>query len=443
MADYFTGKKEYFPRIKKIKYEGPKSNNPLAFKYYHPEKKIGKRKMKDYLRFAAAYGHCFCGGGSDPFDAVHPQPWIADARTPMEAAEHTMDAAFEFFSKLGLEFYCFHDRDLAPEGETPVESEKNLHVLVERAKKYQKAAGIKPLWGAADLFSHPRFMNGAAANPEFAVVALAASQVKAAIDATIELGGQGYTFRGGREVHMSLINRDMKKERDHLAQFFSSARDYARNQGFKGPFYLEPRSLGPVGRPGHDDTETAIGFLRYYGLDKDFRLNIGADHGEPADFDCARELEIAAASGFLGSVDAKRGNTGDAYLFPVSCYETAAAMYAILKAGGFTTGGINFNARVRRNSTDPADLFIAHIGGMDAFALGLEIARRIISDGRIPGLVKKRYASFNTGDGAKFEKGELSFEALAKLGSGCGRAGITSGRQEYLENVLTQYLLGL
>jgi xylose isomerase len=443
MTDYFTGKKEYFPRIKKIKYEGPKSNNPLAFKYYHPEKKVGKKKMKDHLRFAAAYGQCFCGGGSGPFGAVHPQPWITDARTPMESAEHTMDAAFEFISKLGLDFYCFHDRDMAPEGESPVESEKNLRSLVERAKKYQKAAGVKLLWGAADLISHPRFMNGAAANPEFAVVALAANQVKAAIDATIELGGQGYTFRSGREVHMSLINRDLKRERDHLARFLSSARDYARKQGFKGLFYLEPKSLGPASRLYHDDTEKAIGFLRRYGLDEDFRLNIEAGNGDPAGPDFAQELETAAAAGFLGSVDAKRGDTWDADRFPASYYETAAAMYAILKAGGFSTGGINLNARIRRNSTDPADLFIAHIGGMDAFALGLEIARRIISDGRIPGLVKKRYASFNTGDGIRFEKGELSFEALAKTGSGCGKAGITSGRQEYLENVLNQYLLGL
>jgi xylose isomerase len=319
--------------------------------------------------------------------------------------------------------------------------------MVSKAKKLQKATGVKLLWGTANVFTNPRFMNGAATNPEFGVVALAATQVKAAIDATIELGGQGYTFWGGREGYMSLLNTDLKREKDHLAQFLTIARDYGRKQGFKGAFYIEPKPMEPTKHQYDYDTETVIGFLRYYGLDKDFRLNIEANHAELAGHDFAHELETAAAAGLFGSVDANRGeprNGWDTDQFPSSYYETATAMYAILKAGGFTTGGLNFDAKIRRNSVDPADLFIAHIGGMDTFAVGLEIAQRIIDDGTIPGFVKKRYASFNTGDGAKFDKGELTLEELAQIGSvKYGKTGLTSGKQEYLENILNQYLLGL
>ncbi|MDR2759103.1 MAG: xylose isomerase [Spirochaetaceae bacterium] len=447
MADYYVGNKEYFPGIGKITYEGPKSDNPLAFKYYDADKKVGKKKMKDHLRFAIAYWHSFCADGSDPFGApTHPHPWIVDAKSPMEAAEHKLNAAFEFFTKLGAEFYCFHDRDLAPEGESPAESEKNLFALAAKAKKLQKATGVKLLWGTANLFSHPRFMNGAATNPEFSVVALAAAQVKAALDVTIDLGGQGYTFWGGREGYMSLLNTDLKKEKEHLAKFLSMARDYARKQGFKGVFYIEPKPMEPTKHQYDYDVETVAGFLRYYGLDKDFRLNIEANHAELAGHDFAHELETAASLGLFGSVDANRGeprNGWDTDQFPTSYYETALAMYAILRAGGFTAGGLNFDAKIRRNSIEPADLFEAHIGGMDTFAVGLEIAQRIIDDGKLSGFVKKRYASFNSGDGAKFEKGELSFDVLAKLGSKYGTAGITSGKQEQLENILNKYLLGL
>jgi xylose isomerase len=291
-------------------------------------------------------------------------------------------------------------------------------------------------------------MNGAATNPEFGVVALAAAQVKAAIDATIELGGQGYTFWGGREGYMSLLNTDLKREKDHLARFLSSARDYARKQGFKGVFYIEPKPMEPTKHQYDYDTETVIGFLRYYGLDKDFRLNIEANHAELAGHDFAHELETAAAAGLFGSVDANRGdsqNGWDTDQFPLSYYETALAMYAVLKAGGFTTGGLNFDAKIRRNSVDPADLFIAHIGGMDTFAVGLESANRIVADGRIPKFVKRRYSSFDSGEGAKFEQGKLSFEELAGIGASAayGKTGISSGKQEYLENLLNQYLLGL
>ncbi|GHU07492.1 xylose isomerase 2 [Spirochaetia bacterium] len=447
MADYFKGAKEYFPGVGKIKYEGPKSDNPLAFKYYDAEKLIGGKKMKDHLRFAIAYWHSFVADGADPFGSgtiIH--PWKTDAKTPIEYAEHKLDAAFEFITKLGAELYCFHDRDIAPEGATPAESEKNLQAIVAKAKERQQATGVKLLWGTANVFNHPRFMNGASTNPEFGVVALAATQVKAAIDATIELGGQGYTFWGGREGYMSLLNTDLKREKDHLARFLTMARDYGRKQGFKGPFYIEPKPMEPTKHQYDFDTETVIGFLRYYGLDKDFRLNIEANHAELANHDFAHELETAAAAGLFGSVDANRGeprNGWDTDQFPNSYYETATAMYAILRAGGFTTGGLNFDAKIRRNSIDPADLFESHIGGMDTFAVGLEIAQRIISDGKIPAFVKNRYASFDSGDGAKFEKGELTLEALAAGAGEYGNVGITSGKQERLENILNQYILGL
>ena len=449
MADFYSGKKEYFPKIGKIKYEGPKSKEPLSFKYYDPEKKVGKKKMKDHLRFAIAYWHSFCADGTDPFgSATIPHPWAKDAKNPMEAAECKMDAAFEFFTKLGAEYYCFHDRDMAPEGSSPAESEKNLKTLVAKAKKLQKATGVKLLWGTANVFTNPRFMNGAATNPEFGVIALAATQVKAAIDATIELGGQGYTFWGGREGYMSLLNTDMKKEKEHLARFLSMARDYGRKHGFKGVYYIEPKPMEPTKHQYDFDTETVIGFLRHYGLDKDFRLNIEANHAELANHDFVHELETAAAAGLFGSVDANRGeprNGWDTDQFPNSYYETAMAMHAILRAGGFSSGGLNFDAKIRRNSIDPADLFIAHIGGMDAFAVGLEIAQRVIDDGKIGAFVKKRYASFGSGDGAKFEKGQMTLEALAKIGTeaGYGKTGLTSGKQEYLENIFNQYLFGL
>jgi len=447
MADYFVGNKEYFPGIGKIKYEGPKSDNPLAFKYYDPNKKVGNKTMKEHLRFAVAYWHSFCGDGTDPFGAAtHPHPWIVDAKNPMEAAEHKLDAAFEFFTKLGAEYYCFHDRDMAPEGATPAESEKNLMSLVAKAKDRQKSTGVKLLWGTANLFSHPRFMNGASTNPEFKVVAHAAAQVKAAIDATIELGGQGYTFWGGREGYMSLLNTDLKREKDHLARFLSMARDYGRSRGFKGTFYIEPKPMEPSKHQYDFDVETVIGFLRHYGLDKDFRLNIEANHAELAGHDFQHELETAAAAGFFGSVDANRGdprNGWDTDQFPNSYYETTLAMLTILKIGGFTTGGLNFDAKIRRNSVDPADLFEAHIGGMDTFAVGLDVAHRIIEEGKFASFIKNRYASFDTGEGAQFEKGGMKFEDLAATVKDYGTVGITSGKQERLENLLNQYLLKL
>ncbi len=447
MADYFIGGKEYFPGIGKIKYEGPKSDNPLAFKYYDAEKKVGGKSMKEHLRFAVAYWHSFCADGKDQFgDATIEQEWKKGGKDKMVLAEQKLDAAFEFISKLGSEYYCWHDRDIAPEGANPAESEKNLQVITAKAKERQKATGIKLLWGTANVFSNPRFMNGAATNPDFAVVSQAASQVKAAIDATIELGGQGYTFWGGREGYMSLLNTDLKREKEHLARFLIMARDYARSRGFKGMFYIEPKPMEPTKHQYDFDVETVAGFLRANGLDKDFRMNIEANHAELAGHDFAHELETAAAMGLFGSVDANRGdprNGWDTDQFPNSYYETSLAMLTILKVGGFTTGGLNFDAHIRRNSVESADLFEAHIGGMDAFAVGLEVAQKIIDDGKLATFVKNRYASFDSGDGAKFEKGSMKLDELAALAKSYDGVGMTSGKQERLENLINQYLLGL
>lgn len=447
MKDYFVGDKEYFPGIGRIAYEGPASGNPLAFKYYDPERMIAGKTMKDHLRFAVAYWHSFCGDGLDPFgSATHFFPWNEASATPMQSAERKLDAAFEFFTKLGAEYYCFHDRDLAPEGATPAESERNLWHMVALAAERQKVTGVKLLWGTANLFSNPRFMNGAATNPEFAVLGHSAAQVKAAIDATIALGGRGYVFWGGREGYMSLLNTDLKREKEHLARFLSMARDYGRAQGFKGMFYIEPKPMEPMKHQYDFDVETVAGFLRANGLDKDFRINIEANHAELAGHDFQHELETAASMGLFGSVDANRGdprNGWDTDQFPLSLYDTTLAMLAILKAGGFTTGGLNFDAKIRRNSVEQSDLFEAHIGGMDAFAAGLAAAQRIIDDKALSSFVEARYASFDSGEGARFERGGMTLEELASGAKGYGGDGISSGRQERLENIVNRYLLSL
>jgi xylose isomerase len=444
MADYFIGNKEYFPGIGKIPYEGPSSKNPLAFKYYDGEKVIKGKKLRDHLRFAIAYWHSFCADGTDPFgSATHLFPWNCTA-DPMQNALNKADGAFEFFTKIGAPFYCWHDRDIAPEGKSPEESAKNLAVIVDELKKRQDATGVKCLWGTANVFNNPRYMNGAGTNPEFAVVAQAAHQIKNAIDGTIKLGGQGYTFWGGREGYMSLLNTDMKREKDHLAMLLTIARDYARKQGFKGTFYIEPKPMEPTKHQYDYDSETVIGFLRAYGLDKDFKLNIEANHAELAGHDFAHELNTCVDAGLLGSIDANRGdpvNGWDTDQFPTSVYETTEAMLAVLRMGGFTTGGLNFDAKIRRNSIDPSDLFIAHIGGMDAFAYGFEKAVAIVEDGRLPDMLKKRYASFDAGDGARFEKGGFTLEGLAALATEYGKTGMTSGRQELCENIFREIVL--
>ncbi len=443
MNDIFIGEREYFPGIGKIAYEGSKSDNPLAFKFYNPDKKIGGKTMKDHLRFSIAYWHSFCGDGGDPFgNATMVYPW--DDADGMTKAKKKLDAAFEFFTKIDAPFYCFHDVDIAPEGNTQAESEKNLMAITDMAKTRQEATGVKLLWGTANMFSHPRYMNGAASNPDFAVVGHAAHQVKAAIDATIKLGGRGYTFWGGREGYQTLWNTDMKREQDHIARFFMMARDYARKQGFTGTFYIEPKAMEPSKHQYDFDASTVIGFLRHYGLDKDFKCNIEANHATLAGHDFVHDLRVCRDAGLLGSVDANRGdlmNGWDTDEFPTDVYQTTLAMLEILKMGGFTTGGLNFDAKRRRNSTDLEDLFLAHIAGMDAFALGLETAQRILDDGKLEEMVKTRYSSWDSGDGAAFEAGKLTLEEVAAKGEK-GEPAVISGKQEYIESLVNGYLFG-
>lgn len=435
---FFKGSKEYFPGIGQIKYEGPESKNPLAFKYYDAEKVVMGKKMKDWLKFTVAYWHSFCADGGDPFGSgTREFTW----KTP----EEKVDAAFEFITKLGCGYYAWHDRDICPEGTSPADSEKKLSHITDLLLERQKETGVKLLWGTANVFNNPRYMNGAATNPDFDVVAQAASQIKAAIDNTIKLGGAGYTFWGGREGYMSLLNTDMKAEKGHLAMMLTLARDYARKQGFTGCFYIEPKPMEPTKHQYDYDSETVIGFLRAHGLDKDFKLNIEANHAELAGHEFAHELTVCVDNGMLGSIDANRGdpvNGWDTDQFPVSIYETTQAMLQVIRMGGFTTGGLNFDAKVRRNSVAPEDLFIAHIGGMDIFARGLEKAVQLIEDRRIPSMLKERYASFESGNGKAFAEGKLTLDQVASLAKPYEQVAKTSGKQELYENILNQICLG-
>ena len=435
---FFKGSKEYFPGIGQIKYEGPESKNPLAFKYYDAEKVVMGKKMKDWLKFTVAYWHSFCADGGDPFGSgTREFTW----KTP----EEKVDAAFEFITKLGCGYYAWHDRDICPEGTSPADSEKKLSHITDLLLERQKETGVKLLWGTANVFNNPRYMNGAATNPDFDVVAQAASQIKAAIDNTIKLGGAGYTFWGGREGYMSLLNTDMKAEKEHLAMMLTLARDYARKQGFTGCFYIEPKPMEPTKHQYDYDSETVIGFLRAHGLDKDFKLNIEANHAELAGHEFAHELTVCVDNGMLGSIDANRGdpvNGWDTDQFPASIYETTQAMLQVIRMGGFTTGGLNFDAKVRRNSVAPEDLFIAHIGGMDIFARGLEKAVQLIEDRRIPSMLKERYASFETGNGKAFAEGKLTLDQVASLAKPYEQVAKTSGKQELYENILNQTCLG-
>lgn len=435
---FFKGSKEYFPGIGQIKYEGLESKNPLAFKYYDAEKVVMGKKMKDWLKFTVAYWHSFCADGGDPFGSgTREFTW----KTP----EEKVDAAFEFITKLGCGYYAWHDRDICPEGTSPADSEKKLSHITDLLLERQKETGVKLLWGTANVFNNPRYMNGAATNPDFDVVAQAASQIKAAIDNTIKLGGAGYTFWGGREGYMSLLNTDMKAEKEHLAMMLTLARDYARKQGFTGCFYIEPKPMEPTKHQYDYDSETVIGFLRAHGLDKDFKLNIEANHAELAGHEFAHELTVCVDNGMLGSIDANRGdpvNGWDTDQFPVSIYETTQAMLQVIRMGGFTTGGLNFDAKVRRNSVAPEDLFIAHIGGMDIFARGLEKAVQLIEDRRIPSMLKERYASFETGNGKAFAEGKLTLDQVASLAKPYEQVAKTSGKQELYENILNQICLG-
>ncbi len=438
-----TGKKQFFKGIKRVRFEGKESDNPLAFRYYNANQKIGKKTMEQHLRFAVAYWHSFCGNGADPFGAPTKNfPWF-NSSDPMQRAYDKMDAAFEFITKIGIPFYCFHDYDLVEEAPTLKESESRLKKIVAYAKEKQKDSGVKLLWGTANMFSHPRYMNGAATNPDFQVVCHAAAQVKNAIDATIELGGQNYVFWGGREGYMSLLNTDMKREQEHLAQFLTMARDYGRRNGFKGTFLIEPKPMEPTKHQYDFDAATVIAFLREHDLMDDFKLNIEVNHATLAQHTFQHELQVAANAGLLGSMDANRGdyqNGWDTDQFPNNLYELTEAMMVVLKAGGLKSGGINFDAKTRRNSTDLADLFHAHIGGMDTFARALLVANEILTNSEYPQLLSGRYASFNSGNGKKFERGSLSLDALRKLAHKNGEPEQLSGRQEYFENLIGKYM---
>lgn len=438
-----TGNKPYFKGIGRIKFEGKDSDNPIAFRYYNPRQRVGKKTMEEHFRFAIAYWHTFCGTGGDPFGpGTKNFPW-STATDPVQRAKDKMDAAFEFITKIGAPFYCFHDYDLVEEGATLRESEKRLRTIVDYAKEKQKASGVKLLWGTANLFSHPRYMNGAATNPDFNVVCHAASQVKNAIDATIELGGSGYTFWGGREGYMTLLNTNMKREQEHMAQFLHMARDYARRNGFKGSFYIEPKPMEPSKHQYDFDAATCLSFLRQFDLMEDFKLNIEVNHATLASHTFEHELQVAADAGVLGSMDANRGdyqNGWDTDQFPNNLNELTEAMLIILQAGGFKTGGINFDAKTRRNSTDLADIFYAHIGGMDAFARALLAANAILQDGEYQRLRKERYASFDTGKGKQFERGNLSLQELSRLAQRYGEPEQRSGKQEYFENLIGKFI---
>lgn len=443
MMKALIGDKEYFKGIKQIKYEGKESDNPLAFKYYDAKKKIGKKTMEEHFRFAIAYWHTFCGTGGDPFGAPTKNfPWLRST-DPIDRAKEKMDAAFEFITKIGIPFYCFHDYDIVDEAPTLRESEKRLSEIVAYAKSKQRASGVKLLWGTANLFSNPRYMNGAATNPDFNVVCHAGAQVKNAIDATIELGGSNYVFWGGREGYISLLNTNMKRELDHMAQFLHAAKDYGRKNGFKGTFLIEPKPMEPSKHQYDFDAATVIAFLREYDLMNDFKLNIEVNHATLAQHSFQHELQVAANSNVLGSMDANRGdyqNGWDTDQFPNNVYELIEAMLVILQAGGFKTGGINFDAKTRRNSTDLKDIFYAHIGGMDSFARALLVANEVLEKSEYKELMKNRYASFDSGKGKQFENGKLSLENLRSLALTHGEPEQISGQQEYFENLINKYL---
>jgi len=444
MSEYFVGENEFYKGIGKVRFEGPGSDNPLAFKFYDPEKVVAGKKMKEHFKFSLAYWHSLTGGGSDPFgDATIEHSW--ESADPMESARNRADACFEVVTKLGLEYYCFHDRDAAPAGSSIAESEKNLEKVTDLLKERQKATGVKLLWNTVNAFHHPRYMNGAATNPDFDVVAHAGAQVKAALDANIALGGQNYVFWGGREGYMSLWNTDMKRELEHMATFLGICRDYGRKNGFKGNFLIEPKPKEPTKHQYDFDAATALGFLQRTGLDSDFKLNIEANHATLAGHTFAHDLQVAADAGMLGSIDANRGDLligWDTDQFPTDVYDAMEAMLVVLRAGGLKGGGFNFDAKLRRNSTDPEDLFLAHIGGMDAFALGLILADKLMQDGRIDEMRTKRYASFDSGRGKEFEAGRLSLEALRDHAADRGEPAVTSGKQELIENILNQIMFG-
>ena len=437
------GNKEYYKGIGQIKFEGKESDNPLAFKYYNPDQIVAGKTMREHFRFAIAYWHTFCRQGSDPFGPGTQNFAWDQSSDPIQAAKDKADAAFEFISKMGFDYFCFHDYDLIAEGPTFAESERRLATITEYLKEKKAASGIKLLWGTSNCFSNPRFMNGAATNPDFNVVARAGGQVKLALDATIALDGENYVFWGGREGYMSLLNTDMGRELDHMAQFLTMSRDYARSQGFKGTFFIEPKPMEPSKHQYDFDSATAIGFLKEYGLDKDFKINIEVNHATLAQHTFQHELEVAAKAGMLGSIDANRGdyqNGWDTDQFPNNIQETTEAMLVFLKAGGLQGGGVNFDAKIRRNSTDLEDVFLAHIGGADTFARALLTADKIITSSPYEKLRKERYSSFDSGKGKDFADGKLNLKDLYAIANENGELNLQSGKQELFENIINQYI---
>jgi xylose isomerase len=435
--------KSYFSNIPIIPFEGKSTDNPLAFRWYNEHQIVAGKTMKEHLRFACAYWHSFCGTGADPFGSpTHIFPW-ATTNDAVDKARQKMDAAFEFMQKLSLPYYCFHDVDLVDYTEDVIDNEKRLQLITDHAAQHQQATGISLLWGTANLFSNTRYMNGASTNPDFHVLAHAGAQVKAAIDATIKLNGANYVFWGGREGYMSLLNTNMKREKEHLAKFLHMAKDYARKNGFIGKFFIEPKPCEPSKHQYDYDCETVIGFLRQYDLLNDFSLNIEVNHATLAGHTFQHELQVAADAGLLGSMDANRGdyqNGWDTDQFPNNIVELTEAMLVILEAGGFNGGGINFDAKIRRNSTDPEDLFMAHIGGMDSFARALLTANEILEKSPYKTFRANRYASFDSGKGKDFELGNLTLEDLRAFAIEKGEPSKISGKQEWLENIINQYI---
>ncbi len=435
--------KEFFPEVKKIKYEGPDSKNPLAFKHYRANQKVLGKTMAEHLRFAVCYWHTFKGLGADQFGMNTIVRSYNDPADPMQRAEDTMHAAFEFFTKLGVDYWCFHDRDIAPEADTLAETNSRLDQIVKLAKKLQNDTGLKLLWGTTNAFSHPRFMAGAGTNPNPHVFAYAASQIKKAMEITKELGGEGYVFWGGREGYDTLLNTDLGRELDHMAMLLKMAVEHKKKIKFKGQLYIEPKPKEPTKHQYDFDAGNCFAFLQKYNLDKDFKMNIEANHATLAAHTFHHELEFSAVNGILGSVDANRGDLllgWDTDQFPTDIYDTTLAMYIILKSGGFTTGGLNFDAHVRRQSIDNVDLFYAHIGAMDAFARGLKIAAKLLKDKVFEKAISKRYAGWDKDLGKKIESGKMDFDKLEKFILENGEPKLQSGRQELLENILNDYI---
>ncbi|MBQ6187637.1 MAG: xylose isomerase [Prevotella sp.] len=434
--------KQYYPQIGKIPFEGSESKNPMAFHYYDAERVVMGKKMKDWLKFSMAWWHTLGQASGDQFGGETRTYEWNKASDPMQRAKDKMDAGFEIMQKLGIEYFCFHDIDLIEEPDTIEEYEARMKEITDYALEKMKATGIRLLWGTANVFGHKRYMNGAATNPDFDVVARAAVQIKNAIDATIKLGGTNYVFWGGREGYQSLLNTQMQREKEHLAMMLTKARDYGRKNGFKGTFLVEPKPMEPTKHQYDVDTETVIGFLRAHGLDKDFKVNIEVNHATLAGHTFEHELAVAVDNGLLGSIDANRGdaqNGWDTDQFPIDNYEITQAMLQVIRNGGLGNGGMNFDAKLRRNSIDPEDIFIAHISGMDAMARGLLSAAEILEKSPLPAMVKERYASFDSGKGKDFEEGKLSLEDLVTYAKANGEPRQISGKQELYETLVNLY----